>query len=224
MEGKTCARQATLDRMRKNSKRYYAAHKEAVLARMRLRRSLKSKPDYKPKRCGRCHIAFQPTSSNQKYCDQCRPIVRREWSSAHAAEWRGKYPERAKEAIRSAKEKHRERYLGMQKTWTARSNRGARRKVFTHYSGVEPMCACCGENEIDFLTIDHVKGGGGRERMAIFGRSNTGGVRFYRWLMRNGFPPGYAVLCMNCNSSKGAHGLCAHSLSRLMPQGSLCFR
>jgi hypothetical protein len=46
------------------------------------------------------------------------------------------------------------------------------------------------------LTIDHVMGGGGRER------AKTRYWNFYKWLARRGFPDGYQVLCMNCQMIK----------------------
>jgi len=31
-----------------------------------------------------------------------------------------------------------------------------------------------------------------------------GGNVLYKWLEREGFPPGFQVLCFNCNGKKGA--------------------
>jgi hypothetical protein len=64
-----------------------------------------------------------------------------------------------------------------------------------HY-GME--CACCGEKEFSFLSIDHVEGQGNSERARLFGNRYLCGHHMYRWLRRNGFPPGYQTLCMNC--------------------------
>jgi hypothetical protein len=68
--------------------------------------------------------------------------------------------------------------------------RKAERKqtVFEHY-GLE--CSCCGENEFEFLTIDHINGGGNEHRRSINGC-------FYRWVIENGFPDGLQTLCYNC--------------------------
>ncbi len=74
-----------------------------------------------------------------------------------------------------------------------------------HYSDGKIQCACCGEKEYDFLTIDHVAGGGHKQRKEIhYGH-------LFRWLMRNNFPDGYRVLCWNCNCSIGLYGRCPHS-------------
>ncbi|HRZ15242.1 MAG TPA: hypothetical protein P5110_07030 [Candidatus Omnitrophota bacterium] len=65
-------------------------------------------------------------------------------------------------------------------------------------------CACCHEKHIEFLTIDHIKGGGNKHRKSL------GKVVFYRWLKKNGFPKGYRVLCMNCNFARRYNQICPH--------------
>jgi len=83
----------------------------------------------------------------------------------------------------------------------------ARAAVLSHYSStMPPSCACCGATHR--LTIDHVNGGGAQHRQAVLGQPDIGGHHFYRWLVKAGFPPGYQVLCMPCNSSKGKHLHC----------------
>jgi hypothetical protein len=79
-----------------------------------------------------------------------------------------------------------------------------RLSVFEHYGGF--VCACCKETEPSFLSIDHIGGGGGTERMRIFRKKYQGGHHFYRWLRVNGYPPGYQVLCMNCQQGKRDNG------------------
>jgi hypothetical protein len=46
-----------------------------------------------------------------------------------------------------------------------------------------------------FLVVDHINGEGNKHRKAI-GRT---GLNFYRWLRTSGYPPGFRVLCHNCN-------------------------
>jgi hypothetical protein len=76
--------------------------------------------------------------------------------------------------------------------------------VFAHYGG--PMCACCAATED--LTIDHVHGGGNAHRQELFGSSWHDSYRFYRWLIREGFPDGYQVMCRPCNISKADGPAC----------------
>jgi hypothetical protein len=88
--------------------------------------------------------------------------------------------------------------------------------VLGYYSGGSPACRCCGETEIDFLTIDHVGNNGGQERRAL-GYKNVGGVMFYKKLILRGYPSGYQTLCFDCNGSKGKHGECIHRRQVLHP-------
>lgn len=85
----------------------------------------------------------------------------------------------------------------------------SRRKmdVLTHYGGTPPQCACCGENHVEFLTIDHIDGDGAEHRRAI-GRGS--GLATYRWLRNNGYPKGFRVLCWNCNAALHMFGKCPH--------------
>lgn len=90
---------------------------------------------------------------------------------------------------------NRERYNELQRAYERRR----REKVLGHYGGT---CACCGESQYEFLTLEHINGGGRKHRQAV------GSV--YREIVRLGFPEGYAVLCWNCNSAKGLYGFCPH--------------
>jgi len=91
-----------------------------------------------------------------------------------------------------------------ERKWTLKLN------ILTHYGGNPPKCACCGETEIKFLSIDHIKGFGTRHR----NRVKDSGSEFYRWLLNNNFPEGYQVLCYNCNCAKGFYGVCPHAERR----------
>ena len=77
-----------------------------------------------------------------------------------------------------------------------------RKECIQAYGGI---CECCGETTYEFLTIDHVQGGGRQER-----NHHGGGSNLLRALRKNGFPPGYRVLCYNCNNSYGMYGYCPH--------------
>lgn len=74
-----------------------------------------------------------------------------------------------------------------------------------HYSGSKiPFCKCCGETVLNFLTFDHIGGGGGEHKRT---------EKFWSiglWLRLNGYPEGFRVLCMNCNFSIGKYGFCPH--------------
>lgn len=65
-------------------------------------------------------------------------------------------------------------------------------EILEHYGG--QRCSLCDEIRLGTLVIDHIAGGGCQHRR-IVGSDNV----FYRWLKKQGFPPGYRVLCANCN-------------------------
>ena len=69
-----------------------------------------------------------------------------------------------------------------------------------------PVCSCCNENEIDFLSIDHIDG----RKYLKNEEKKLVGPRLYRFLIKNNFPSGYQVLCYNCNSAKSDRGFCPH--------------
>ncbi len=78
------------------------------------------------------------------------------------------------------------------------------------YGGDPPKCACCGESNLGFLTLDHVNSDGAAHRKALL--SAPGGNR-WRKLIRLGFPmdPPLQVLCFNCNFGRqNNQGVCPH--------------
>jgi hypothetical protein len=66
-----------------------------------------------------------------------------------------------------------------------------RLKVLTHYSNGTVSCKVCGIKDIRVLSIDHINGNGKAHFRQI------GHNRIYDWLIKNNFPEGYQVLCMN---------------------------
>jgi hypothetical protein len=78
-----------------------------------------------------------------------------------------------------------------------------------HYSHGTMKCACCSEDNIKFLTIDHPNGGGEAERK----RTGHYGNSFYQWLRTMKYPDGYQVLCFNCNLGRECNGgICPHKV------------
>jgi transposase-like protein len=87
-----------------------------------------------------------------------------------------------------------------------------RRETFRAYGD---ECECCGEKHLEFLTIDHIHGGGSKERRESGGTG--GGINFYRKLAKLGFPKDkYRLLCFNCNCALGIHGYCPHAALRAL--------
>ena len=69
--------------------------------------------------------------------------------------------------------------------------------VIFHYSKGTMACVRCGFSDIRALVLDHINGGGTEHR-----REMGNGINVWLWLARHGFPPGYQILCANCNAIK----------------------
>lgn len=117
-------------------------------------------------------------------------------------EWTRKNPE----AIRAIRRRYKASAKG--KETNSRAAKAYRRrqkeKVVEHYSKGTNQCACCAEKMFEFLTVDHIGGGGTKHRKEIGTRD------IIPWLVVQNFPPGFQILCFNCNCAKGAYGKCPH--------------
>lgn len=112
--------------------------------------------------------------------------------------------------------------ISLQKQNSLPKNETARRRrrhleqmkeqAYAAYGGQK--CACCGESELVFLTLDHVNNDGAQWRRKHFGanKGHGAGVRTYEWCKRNGYPPIFQVLCWNCQQGKrfSSDGICPH--------------
>lgn len=111
--------------------------------------------------------------------------------------WRLANPERAK--AQNAKN------YPSQLAWRKNKRIELKKTIFEAYGG---KCSCCGESNYAFLAIDHVDGGGTQKRKS--GEHSTSSDTFYRWIIKNGFPKEFQVLCHNCNWAKWLMGECPH--------------
>lgn len=93
-------------------------------------------------------------------------------------------------------------YESLKKYVNAR-HKSHKETVLSYYG---QKCECCGETEPKFLTVDHIVPIGGREK-----RAAAGHVSIYSWLVKNGFPEGFRLLCSNCNFGRARNGgICPH--------------
>ena len=125
---------------------------------------------------------------------------------ARVAAWRAenkdRVAERARQRVREGTSRSPER--------NRRSRARLKAQVITAYGG---RCVCCGETETEFLSIDHVNGGGTRERKVV----NGGGLS-WRLARDSGYSDCYRVLCLNCNwSAHQGNGICVHQRSGEKP-------
>lgn len=153
---------------------------------------------------------------------------KREYDRESSKRYRDRHPERARANVERYRKKHLEVCCERAKRWHLnhpewrtnyyiknkeeilarhkRRKREIKEEVFKAYGGA--FCSCCGETIVEFLTIDHINGNGAEHRKEL-GKSYTG-TRFYYWLMRKNYPPGFQVLCFNCNCAKSILGYCPH--------------
>ena len=126
-----------------------------------------------------------------------------EKTKVNRAEWclknRVKILARRKE-LRKLKGKE---YLARENEMVKRRRDIARRKVVEHYGN---KCNCCGLDIYEFLTIDHVNGGGCKHRKVVTA------TRLPFWIIENNYPIDYQILCYNCNCAKAftKTKLCPH--------------
>lgn len=142
---------------------------------------------------------------------------RRECARKSARKSRLNNPERHKLATKKWINNNRKQFLDSKKVWrskqdvdyrlklnesTKRRIANKRRLVIEHYGS---SCACCGETEYMFLTIEHRNGNGSAHRKRV-GASNVP-----HDIIKNGYPEEYEVLCYNCNCGKNINkGICPH--------------
>jgi len=143
---------------------------------------------YKIKTCQRCQATFTPNSSVQKFCHDCKIGNRKEWL-------------RNRDHERSLTPEGKAAHRVLSKAYDERTKLAA----FETYGGTK--CACCGEDNVRFLTIDHVRSDGAEHKRQTNGRSR----KIYRWLKANHYPDGFQVLCYNCNCGRAMNGgTCPH--------------
>ena len=168
-----------------------------IVKRKRMCQDCRNKADYaKQKKWEEAH----PEEAKQRY---------REYDNRHNESRRNRwhndinYREANKKAV--AKYQAKNRKLLAQKIKDR--NRKLRHDVIKKYGS---ECECCGEKHIEFLVIDHIEGGGNKERKLL----NVYAI--YKKLLDNITRlEGYRVLCHNCNAAYAFYGTCPHQRDAL---------
>jgi len=126
--------------------------------------------------------------------------------------WKARNPGLAQQRTREWRLKNYERATAKQREIDRRYKLAA----YSAYGGM--ICACCGETMEAFLSIDHINNDGAEHRKGVNRRN------LYKWLKANNYPPGFQILCMNCNFGKARNGgVCPHKTSEgseTIPKGS----
>ena len=132
--------------------------------------------------------------------------MQREKTKEYHRIWYLKNKERISLHGKKWRKENRERSNWLKKRWT----RKLRYNTLLHYSNGDLKCACCSVKPLEFLTLDHINGGGTKHRKEL----GKGGSSVYQWLKNNNYPEGYQVLCFNCNCSIGMLGYCPHNMEK----------
>lgn len=139
-------------------------------------------------------------------CKPCESARKKEWYNRNYHQAR----QRQKEAYEQRKNQprfHSEERRKYLRELAKRSRAKYKDLAIKHYGGYK--CACCGETEPLFLTLDHINNDGYMLRK--YGEQPGGAAQIYHWLHKHGYPEGFQVLCMNCNFGKARNGgICPH--------------
>lgn len=147
-------------------------------------------------------------------CKNCHNEYNKNWRKNNPEklkERKRRYKEKHPEIIRAYQRKYRKLYPERYKQTAKKYRENLKFMVLAHYSNGDPICDCCDENYIEFLTIHHIAGDGAEHRKKISGN-------IYNWLKKKNFPEGFRVLCMNCNFSLGKFGYCPHQRKSLISE------
>lgn len=156
------------------------------------------------KQCRRCGLVLPavmfkkhtgPKGNKDGLHSYCKSCCRKDGRDYYHANH-----EQEKEKRRQWGAKNKDKVLKKNARW----RRAQRKEVIDGYGG---KCECCGESRWEFLAIDHIHGGGKKDRSRFKGNIGT----FYKWLKDQGFPKDkYRLLCHNCNTALGIYGYCPH--------------
>lgn len=118
-------------------------------------------------------------------------------------EWRIKNPKLVKSYTTNYYNKNKDKIRKYQYQWCKNKRKEERLFVIKEYGG---KCECCGENNFEFLALDHIKGGGRNHIKELLKK----GFTLTKWAKNNNCPNLLRLLCHNCNMAKGIYGYCPH--------------
>lgn len=124
--------------------------------------------------------------------------------------------ETRKAAMREYARKNKDKFREYRKKYRQK----LKSKFIELYGG---KCSCCGDDRVEFLTLDHVEGDGalrrnnnGRRKSGQRSRDN---LQEYIKANKAYDPDTFQILCMNCNCGKQWYGECpCRNYPNLFPQ------
>lgn len=140
-----------------------------------------------------------------------RKIAKEKYTATHSpkeiSEYNAEHYQKNIDKLRIKGREYYTKHCEQVKLYARRKRMELKLEVLNAYGG--PICQCCQETEVQFLSIDHINGGGVQHR-----KIQRAGL-FYPWLKKNGYPSGFQVLCMNCNWGRRLSGTCPHQIKKL---------
>ena len=144
--------------------------------------------------CGKDRGGRSSKFCNRQECIKERAVKRTlEWRKLNRGKYKAQWQKRIVDISKYNKKRNAENKL----------------LVVKHYSNGKMRCACCGESHIEFLAIDHVNNNGASHR-----KVDNSAKNLPYWLIKNGYPDGFQILCHNCNWAKYQHKICPHQLNK----------
>jgi len=172
----------------KDHKYYWSSHDFCGCGRIKSKES---------PRCRKC--SFEHRKNTNRVCRECGVVLTKDNETT--------FPSRRGERICMSCTRSYRKARYQENKWKLAAPRiKLKREVMSAYGG---KCQCCQEQELSFLSIDHINNDGAKHRKTVPGN------QFYKWLKLNGFPSGYRVLCHNCNIGRHINGgVCPHQQQR----------
>lgn len=155
---------------------------------------------------GLCKDCKSPHSSGKQRCDPCR--------AAQMEKHRRKQEDRSRLGL--CVNCKAEATPGLKKCQKCTIIASVHSKKITQRAKIHAMnayggcqCACCGETNLPMLSLDHINQDGAEDRRR---NASLGNRCQYKILKSLGYPPGFRVLCYNCNVAvfRDPNHICPH--------------
>lgn len=157
---------------------------------------MSQKVEAKSRDCRKCGKEF-PYTKGWRICTECL--------NAYMKTWRKNYESSPARVAYKAERKANPNWVEKERKRGRDYWKNLRHLALMAYGGYK--CACCGETESKFLTLDHAMNDGSEHRKMIGNR----GAGIFSWLKKHNYPAGFQVLCFNCNCGRALNkGVCPH--------------
>lgn len=166
-------------------------------------------PETTYKVCGKCKesktilpnfsVHFRKDRNRRTISVNCKECVK-----TNSANWykTNKHTEDYKKKSNQLKIKAKEN--GTANQWAKDRYAKYKKIVFDYYGN---KCSCCGENHIEFLTIEHTLHNGKEHRA-------TKRSTIYKDIIDKGFPEDLTLFCSNCNFATRYGNECPHQVEK----------